>query len=389
MNSDWQTKKLGEVCDILDSKRKPITKGNRTRGKYPYYGASGILDYVEDYIFDEKLVLIGEDGAKWESGEHTAFIADGKYWVNNHAHVIRPHGNIILENWIIFYFYLSDLTEHTTGITVPKLNQANLRKIKIPLPPLPEQKRIVAILDEAFEKISKAKANAEQNLKNSKELFESYMERLFENKDEGWEEKEFGKIISTLTDYHSNGSYKILKKNIELKNTEDFAWMVRSTDFENNFENEYRYINERGYNFLSKSKIFGGEIIMSKIGNAGNVYLMPKLDRPCSLAMNLFLIKLNEEKVIPEYIYHYLKSKKGEIQIKSRLKGMATKTITKDNVKNIVIPLPTLKTQQTIVCHLDSLSTETKKLETIYKKKIEDLEELKKSILQKAFAGEL
>ncbi len=122
-NTFCQTTKLGEICDILDSKRKPITKRHRVSGKYPYYGATGILDYVGEYIFDERLVLIGEDGAKWGAGEKTAFIADGKYWVNNHAHVIRPHRDIILDNWIVFFFYLTDLTKYTTGLTVPKLNQ--------------------------------------------------------------------------------------------------------------------------------------------------------------------------------------------------------------------------------------------------------------------------
>ena len=84
MQSKWQNKKLGELCDILDNKRKPITQRDRISGEYPYYGATGILDYVQNYIFDERLVLIGEDGAKWGSGENTSFIADGKFWVNNH-----------------------------------------------------------------------------------------------------------------------------------------------------------------------------------------------------------------------------------------------------------------------------------------------------------------
>ena len=87
----WEMKKLGEVCDILDSKRKPITKRNRIAGEIPYYGATGVLSYVKDYLFDEKLVLLGEDGAKWECGDNSAFVIEGKTWVNNHAHVLRTH----------------------------------------------------------------------------------------------------------------------------------------------------------------------------------------------------------------------------------------------------------------------------------------------------------
>lgn len=308
--------------------------------------------------------------------------------------VIRCNGKDILNSYLFYFFQtvsvknkIIENTRGTTGIT--SIRTDAILNLEIPLPSLSEQQRIVAILDEAFAAIAKAKANAEENLKNAKELFESYLQGMFENKGEGWKEKEFGDVITTLTDYHANGSYEILKKNVELKDNEDYAWMVRSTDFENDFENDFRYTDEKGYNFLSKSKIFGGEIIMSKIGNAGNVYLMPKVQRPCSLAMNLFLIRLDEKKAIPEYAFHYLKSKKGDIQIKSRLLGMATKTITKDNVRNIIIPFPTLQEQQNIVQKLDALSLETKKLEVNYKQKINDLDELKKSVLQKAFSGEL
>ena len=100
--NQWQQTTLGEVCEVLDKLRKPITKRDRTKGPYPYYGATGILDYVIDYLFDERLVLIGEDGAKWGAGDRTAFPADGKYWVNNHAHVIRPDRDVIDDNWIIY-----------------------------------------------------------------------------------------------------------------------------------------------------------------------------------------------------------------------------------------------------------------------------------------------
>jgi len=146
---------LGEVCEVLDSKRKPVTKADRKQGKYPYYGATGIVDYVDDYIFDEKLVLIGEDGAKWDVGEKTAFIAEGKYWVNNHAHVLRPNRNKILDEVLTAYINSIDLMPYITGVTVPKLNQEKMRSIKIPLPPLEVQKQLVVEMEEQ-EKIIEA-----------------------------------------------------------------------------------------------------------------------------------------------------------------------------------------------------------------------------------------
>ncbi|MBI5934711.1 MAG: N-6 DNA methylase [Chloroflexi bacterium] len=134
---------LGELCEILDSKRVPIRESERKKGEYPYYGATGILDYVEGYLFDEKLVLVGEDGAKWDKGDKTAFIAKGKYWVNNHAHVLRPKRNLILDEYLVGILVEMDLRLYITGVTVPKLNQEKLRSIEIPLPPLETQRQIV------------------------------------------------------------------------------------------------------------------------------------------------------------------------------------------------------------------------------------------------------
>ena len=138
-----------------------------------------------------------------------------------------------------------------------------------------------------------------------------------------------GEVISFLTDYHANGSYKILKENVELRDEPDYAWMVRSTDFEQNFKNPLKYINKNAYEFLSKSKVFEGDILMSKIGNAGKVYLVPKLSQPASLAMNMFLIRLNERDILPEFLFRFLESQMGRAQIAKRLKGATTKTITK------------------------------------------------------------
>lgn len=175
-------KKLGEVCDILDSKRKPITKRNRISGKYPYYGATGILDYIDDYIFNEKLILIGEDGAKWGAGENTAFVVEGKYWVNNHAHVIRPDRSVVLDNWLVYFLNFSDLQKYVTGLTVQKLNQEKMRGIVFPLPPLPEQRAIVGQLDVLSAETKKLKAIYQQKLADLEELKKSVLHKAFNGK---------------------------------------------------------------------------------------------------------------------------------------------------------------------------------------------------------------
>ena len=407
MKQGWEVKKLGDVCQFENGDRGTNypSKSHRTVTGIPFINAGHLtsngLDLESmDYISRERFNLLGSGKVQKDDilfclrgslGKFAKVQEFSEGAIASSLVIVRPNQKIT-SGFLMSYFesqICADMIkDFGNGAAQPNLSAGSLKNFEIPLPPLHEQQRIVAILDEAFAAIAQAKANAEQNLKNAKELFESYLQSVFENKGEGWEEKEFGSVITTLTDYHANGSYEVLKENVELKDTEDYAWMVRSTDFENNFKNSFRYIDKNSYEFLKKSKVFGGEIIMSKIGNAGNVYLMPKSNRPCSLAMNLFLIRIDEKVAIPEFIYQYLKSKKGEIQIKSRLLGMATKTITKDNVRNIVIPFPSLPEQQKIVQKLDALSAETKQLEAIYQQKINDLDELKKSILQKAFAGE-
>ena len=173
----WKTVQLGDLCEILDTRRKPITKKDRIHGEYPYYGATGIVDWVADYIFDEELVLIGEDGAKWDAGEKTAFIVDGKYWVNNHAHVVKPNTEKLLNKWLTYYLCGIDLKPWVTGMTVPKLNQGQLKSIPIPLPPLAEQERIVAKLDAAFAEIDEAVEAVEKNVESLGGFFENFLDK--------------------------------------------------------------------------------------------------------------------------------------------------------------------------------------------------------------------
>ena len=176
----WKIKKLGEVVEVLDNLRKPITKSDRIDGDYPYYGATGVLSYVHDYIFSEKLVLIGEDGAKWESGDNTSFIAEGKYWVNNHAHVIRPNRKLIIDEWIVYVLNYSDLTPFISGMTVPKLNQGKLRNIPLPIPPLAEQQHIVSVLDALRSETLKLEALYQLKRDGLEELRSCVLKRAFE-----------------------------------------------------------------------------------------------------------------------------------------------------------------------------------------------------------------
>jgi type I restriction enzyme S subunit len=157
-----------------------------------------------------------------------------------------------------------------------------------------------------------------------------------------------GSLLSLLTDYHANGAYKKLKENVELFDEPDYAVMIRTTNFEQGcFDSNLKYISEHAYNFLAKSKVHTGDIIMNKIANAGNSYLMPELNCPVSLAMNLFLLRIDEEKANSTFVYLYLKL--NEAYVKSFANGSVTKTITKEAVRNLEIELPNRSTQNYVV----------------------------------------
>jgi restriction endonuclease S subunit len=144
---EWEKVKFGDICENLDSQRKPVTKSDRVQGQYPYYGASGIVDYVEEYIFDGKYLLVSEDGANLLArSTPIAFSVEGKVWVNNHAHILKFEEQVT-QTFVEIYLNSIDLSIYITGAAQPKLNQAALNSIPIPLPPLEIQREIVARIE--------------------------------------------------------------------------------------------------------------------------------------------------------------------------------------------------------------------------------------------------
>ena len=146
---NWKWVRFGELMWNRDSERIPVSVADRKKLEkiYDYYGASGVIDKVEEYLFDEKLLLIGEDGANLLSrSTPIAFMADGKYWVNNHAHVLGFYKHDYLD-FVMYYINSISLVPYVTGAAQPKLNQENMNKIPVPLPPMEEQRRIVTKID--------------------------------------------------------------------------------------------------------------------------------------------------------------------------------------------------------------------------------------------------
>ena len=378
MKEGWEYKKLGEVCEILDSRRKPITKNKRESGTIPYYGATGLLDYVKDFIFDEKLVLLGEDGAKWDAGEKSAYIIEGKSWVNNHAHALRPKRNLLVDELLVYYLNFSNLLPYITGVTVPKLNQEKMRSIEIPIGPVKEQQSIVDYLDSAFAKIDEMKANAEKALGEAKALFQASLKEMLEPKD-GWEEKKLGEICSQITDgtHHSppngeSGNYKyITAKNIRI-------WGLDLSNVTYVSEDIHKEITAR----CNPQK---GDVLYIKDGATTGIAIVNPLEEEFSMLSSVALIKPYKDVLSSEFLCYTLNSPSIYNQTRSQMDGAAITRVTLVKIKGFVISIPPLSEQQSIVETLDSLKSKVDQLQANYEKISKECDALKQAILRQVF----
>lgn len=191
----WELVSVSEVTNILDNKRVPITASERRSGKYPYYGANGVQDYIDNFIFDDELVLLAEDGGNFGSATRPiAYRVSGKCWVNNHAHVLKPKENLDVD-YLCYSIMFYDILPLISGTTRAKLNKSALSKMLIPLPPLDIQKRIAAALDTANALIEKRKEQIEKlDLLIKSQFIEMFGDPVTNPK--GWEKKHLEEIAN-------------------------------------------------------------------------------------------------------------------------------------------------------------------------------------------------
>ena len=164
---EWEVVRLGEIVNIYDKQRIPLDSEFRLtiKGNIPYCGATGVIDYINDYIFDGEYLLIAEDGGNFGRFEETAYMMKGKFWANNHVHILRGRDGMSDNNFLMYFINFQDISCYISGSTREKLNQALLKSIIIPLPPLPEQHRIASVLsqiDEVIEKEERYKEKLER-----------------------------------------------------------------------------------------------------------------------------------------------------------------------------------------------------------------------------------
>ena len=190
-NDAWEQRKLEEIVEFLDAKRKPIEEGKRIKGPYPYYGASGIVDFISDYLFDEELILLSEDGANITDRNYPiCFLASGKYWVNNHAHVLKSkHGYD--NNFICNAMERKDYANYNTGMAMPKLNQDVCRAIPI-LSPCYEEQKLIGIYFRALDNLITL-----HQRQGKPSLIDPFL--MFQEYTSAWEQREFGESFDLLT----------------------------------------------------------------------------------------------------------------------------------------------------------------------------------------------
>ena len=381
MKEGWTYKKLGEVCEILDSQRRPITKGKRESGAIPYYGATGVLDYVKDFIFDEKLVLLGEDGAKWGAGDKSSFIISGKSWVNNHAHVLRLKQSILIDEILVYYLNFSNLQSYITGVTVPKLNQERMRSIEIPVPPLSEQQGIVSYLDSAFAQIDELKAKAEKQLSEAKALFQKALSKAMEPK-EGWEEK----TLKGLTTKIGSGATPKGGKKVYIG---EGTSLVRSMNVHNN---EFKYkdlahINKDASTQLDCVELKPKDVLFNITGaSIARCCIVPDNILPARVNQHVSILRPITDIISPQFLCLVLLSASHQKELLAiGVAGSTRQAITKSDLENHVIKIPSLSDQHRIVTYLDTFSEKVKSLEANLNKVTAECAALKQSILRQVF----
>ena len=386
----WETKKLVDVCIVeRGSSPRPIEKYQTDSSEGVNWIKIGDTKNVDKYIYTTREKITKEGAQK------SRYVKEGDFILSNSMSFGKPFimktDGYIHDGWFAlrlhnfidteyFYHLLSSplvndqFHKLASGSVVKNISGDLVKKVILPIPPLQEQQRIVAILDEAFSAIDKAKANTEQNLKNAKELYDSYLGIIFTTVGKDWKQKTLEDVCTLYQGIAINAKTKhALVEKSELP-------LLRIKDLKNNTEEQYIDPN----NYPKNALVNENEIIYTRTGSLGLVFR----GRKGVLHNNSFKVVPNSE-IDNDFLFIWLQNPVFKTKIMSLAMKAAQPDITHAIFKIQEILVPPIKDQQTIVSKLDALREQTKKLEAVYEQKLQDLEELKKSILSKAFSGEL
>jgi type I restriction enzyme S subunit len=405
MKAGWAIRPLGDLCKT-GAGGTPLksVKGYYEGGNIPWL-LSGEVSQGEIYeatnfitpkglenssarLFPPDTVLVAMYGATAGQVGILRFEAS----TNQAVCGILPSEYFVPE--FLFYFFLhkkDELVAQAAGNAQPNISQIKIRNTGVPAVPLPEQHRIVAILDEAFDGIATAKANAEKNLQNARALFESHLQSVFTERGEGWVEKRLGdKSLLQMIDGDRGANYPKTGDFLDdgpclFLNTKN----VRPDGFE--FESTM-FISEEKDRQLRKGKLKRDDVVMTTRGTIGNIGLYSE-DVPFdSIRINsgMLVFRPNQREILPSYLFEILRSGIVKEQIRKYTTGAAQPQLPIKTLVNFSIPVPvTLAAQSKLVKRIRAFQPETQRLESLYQQKLTALDDLKKSLLHQAFSGQL
>lgn len=332
---------LGDVCEFLDYKRRPITAKDRVSGQYPYYGASGVQDYVDDYLFDDELVLLAEDGGHFdEPSRGVAYRVSGKCWVNNHAHVLKPKDNINVD-YLGYVLRQYEVRPYITGAIIKKLTQEAAKKLTIPLPSLDEQIELVAI----FSKIDTLRKKRFQTT----DLLDQYIESLFLEM--------FGDPAKNTKNYSvitlKEASIKITDgEHVTPKRTTAGIKLLSARNVKNgyiDFKAGVDYIPLEEYQrIVKRCNPEYGDLLISCSGTIGRVTTV-NITEPFTLVRSAALVKPDKEKIEVKYLEHYLRSAYLQAVMLKSVNQSSQANLFLGQINKIPILLPPLVEQKKFV----------------------------------------
>ncbi len=398
----WDLKRFGDVCDFVrgpfgGSLKKSIFKPD---GHAVYEQQHAIYNQFEDirYFIDKekfsemsRFELKPNDLIMSCSGTmgKIAIVPNGiKQGIINQALLkLTPKDTLLpvfLKLWMDSPNFQQQIEAMSQGAAIKNMASVKiLKEIKVPVPKVSEQQRIVAILDQAFADIEKARANAEKNLKNARELFDSYLNQVFSQRGKGFELKIFGDVCHFVRGPFGGS----LKKSIFKQS--GYAVYEQQHAIYDQFESIRYFIDKEKFSEMARFELKPGDLIMSCSGTMGKIAIVPEGIKQGII--NQALLKLTpSELLIAEYLKFWMTSRNFQEQIESLSQGAAIKNMASVKIlKEIEVPVLKIEEQVRILSKLKRLFKKCKSIEDMYAKKLESLDELKKSLLQKAFSGEL
>jgi len=376
----FETVKLKDLTINLDNKRKPLNelerKSLKKKGLYPYCGANGVLDYIDEFIFDQEILCIAEDGGSWGFREKCAYIINEPCWVNNHAHVLVAKENVNVK-YLCYYLNYTDLSKHITGTTRGKLTKSALEKIEVKIPDYSTQNKIVNALDKAQELIDKRKAQIEA----LDQLTQSVFLEMFgdwDKNEKAWEVVSLESITNHITDgVHSKPEY-----------TNDGIPFISVKDINTGklkFEN-CKFISEETHQeYIRRCKPELGDILYTKVGATYGIPAIVDTDKEFSLYVSVALIKPKRHLVNSVYLREALRSIWVKRQADRSIKGIGVPDLHLKEIKKFKIILPPLDVQEEFA----KLVQKVEKQRELLEKGLIELENNFNSLIQRVFKGEL